>query len=39
MVGNHMIASPMTGRLHISNPVGYVDADTRRASVARQLCI
>lgn len=34
-----MIASPMTGRLHLPNPVAYVDADTRQASLARQLCI
>jgi hypothetical protein len=34
-----MIASPMTGRLYLPNPAGYVDTDTRQASVARQLYI
>lgn len=34
-----MIASPMTGRLHLPNPAVYVDDATRQASLQRQLCL
>lgn len=34
-----MIASPMTGCLHLPNPVFYVDDGTRQASLHRQLSL